>query len=219
MIGVANAGYQAIAPDLRGNGVSDPHPQLDKASLNDFVNDTLSILVFFNIEKAFLVGKDFGSWPVYLFCLIHPTRVCGVRSLGVPFFPPDPQRYKDLPEGFYIFRWKEPGRAEADFGRNIYILFSRSEIPIADKGKEIMDLVDSTTSPCDAMGEKDFFLKFPGIEDYVRSEKMKKYVPDLKVKFLSNGTHFMQEQFPEHLSTPSLMNKSELVSTQSNEHV
>ncbi|KAJ6738135.1 EPOXIDE HYDROLASE [Salix koriyanagi] len=64
-----------------------------------------------------------------------------------------PLRYKDLPEGFYIHRWKEPGRAEADFSRfdvktvwrNIYILFSRNEIPIADKDKEIMDLVDPST--------------------------------------------------------------------------
>lgn len=46
-----------------------------------------------------------------------------------------------------------PGRAEADFGRldnktvlrNIYILFSRSEIPIANENQEIMDMVDSST--------------------------------------------------------------------------
>lgn len=50
---------------------------------------------------------------------------------------------------------QEPGRAEADFGRfdvktvvrNIYILFSRSEIPIAEKDKEIMDMVDSSSTP------------------------------------------------------------------------
>ena len=58
------------------------------------------------VKQAFLVGKDFGSWPAYLLSLIHPTRVCGVISLGVPFFVPDPQRYKLLPEGFYISRWK-----------------------------------------------------------------------------------------------------------------
>lgn len=48
---------------------------------------------------------------------------------------------------------QEPGRAEADFGRfdvktvwkNIYVLVSRSEIPIAEKDKEIMDLVDPST--------------------------------------------------------------------------
>lgn len=51
--------------------------------------------------------------------------------------------------------FQEPGRAEADFGRlnsktvvrNIYILFSRSEIPIANENQEIMviDMVDSST--------------------------------------------------------------------------
>jgi hypothetical protein len=51
---------------------------------------------------------------------------------------------------FMLLSLKEPGRAEADFGRfdvkrvvrTIYILFSRSEIPIAPEGKEIMDLAD-----------------------------------------------------------------------------
>lgn len=50
--------------------------------------------------------------------------------------------------------FQEPGRAETDFGRfdaktvvrNIYILFSKSEIPIAAENQEIMDLVDPSTS-------------------------------------------------------------------------
>jgi hypothetical protein len=49
--------------------------------------------------------------------------------------------------------FQEPGRAEADFGRfdaktvvkNVYILFSKSEIPIAAENQEIMDLVDPST--------------------------------------------------------------------------
>lgn len=48
---------------------------------------------------------------------------------------------------------KEPGRAEADFGRfdaktvvrNVYILFSKSEIPLAQENQEVMDLVDPST--------------------------------------------------------------------------
>lgn len=56
--------------------------------------------------QAFLIGKDFGAFPVYLLSLRHPTRVSGVVSLGVPFFPPQPNRNQGLPEGFYINRWK-----------------------------------------------------------------------------------------------------------------
>lgn len=49
--------------------------------------------------------------------------------------------------------YQEPGRAEADFGRfdaktvvrKVYILFSRSELPIANENQEIMDLVEPDT--------------------------------------------------------------------------
>lgn len=48
---------------------------------------------------------------------------------------------------------QQPGRAEADFGRynikrvvrTIYILFSKSEIPMAKEDQEIMDLADLST--------------------------------------------------------------------------
>ncbi len=86
--------------------------------------------------------------------LVHPEKVLGVVTLGVPFILPGPPMSRDgLPEGFYMSRWKEPGRAEADFGRldaktvvrNIYILFSKSEVPVAAEHQEIMDLVEPST--------------------------------------------------------------------------
>lgn len=44
------------------------------------------------------------------------------------------------------------------------------------------------------LGEKDYFLKFPGIEDYIRSGKVKDFVPNLEIIHLSEGSHFVQEQ-------------------------
>uniref|UniRef100_A0A803Q6K4 Epoxide hydrolase n=1 Tax=Cannabis sativa TaxID=3483 RepID=A0A803Q6K4_CANSA len=146
------------------------------------------------------------------------------------------------------------GRAEADFGRfdvksvirNIYTLFSRSEIPIANENQEIMDLFDPST-PLPSwfteedlsvyaslyeksgfryalqipyrrfsvdigisdpkvnapalliMGEKDYCMKFPGMEDYIRSGTLKSLVPDLDIIFLEDGCHFVHEQLP-HLA-------------------
>ncbi|KAL3519709.1 hypothetical protein ACH5RR_017858 [Cinchona calisaya] len=231
MIAVAEAGYRALAPDYRGYGLSDPPP-------------------------VFLIGKDFGSRVAYVFTLLHPDRVTGVITLGIPFLPTQRRQYHHyLPEGFYISRWQEPGRAEADFGRldpktvvrNIYILFSRTEIPIAEENQEIMDLVDSSTplpswftqedlanygalyeksgfqtalqvpyrsrneefniseEKIDApalliMGEKDYLIKFPGIEDYIRNEQAKMFVPKLETVFISEGGHFVQEQFPDQVN-------------------
>ncbi|KAM6550284.1 hypothetical protein CsatB_000092 [Cannabis sativa] len=258
MVALAQVGYHSIALDLSGYGLSSTSKSNSNSnpSFYQFVDDILSILEFFNFDKVVLVGKDFGSWVAYLFCLTHPTRVAGVISLGVPFLLPNPQRYKNFSEGFYLSRWKEPGRAEADFARfdvktilsKIYILFSRPEIPIASKDKEIMDLVDLTNTPLPPwltqddleiyttlyqnsgfdspmqipykerhefkisnprievpgmliMGGKDYFLKFPGIEEHVKSEKLKDYhVGGLEIKFLEDGTHFMQEQFPNKVN-------------------
>ncbi|KAL5730516.1 hypothetical protein ACHQM5_003323 [Ranunculus cassubicifolius] len=255
MIAVANLGFRAIAPDLIGYGSSDPHPDLEKASFDDYVDDVLNILGCLDISKAFFVGKDFGVWPVYLLSLFHSERVLGIVNLGVPFIPPSARKLHQLPEGSYMSRWKEPGRAEADFGRfdvktvvrNIYILFARSVIPIAEKNGEIMDLVEPSTplpswfteedlasysslyeksglyGPLQVpyrglhkvlpienpkirvptlviMCEKDYFLKFPGVEEFILSGKANDYVDDLEMVFLPEGTHFVQEQFPDQVN-------------------
>ncbi|XP_042484182.1 bifunctional epoxide hydrolase 2-like [Macadamia integrifolia] len=256
MIAVANAGFRVLAPDFRGYGLSQQPDEPEKASFKDLIEDLLVILDSFSIPKAILIGKDFGALPANLFAVLFPERVSGVVTLGVPHFPfPPSSLFGQLPEGFYILRWKEPGRAEADFGRlsvktvvrNIYILFSGSELPIAAENQEIMDLVDpstplppwfteedlaayaelyeksgfrtalqvpyrtmqedsSLTNPIIKvpalliMGEKDYFLKVPGMEDYLRSGKVKDFVPDLEITFLPEGTHFVQEQFPDQVN-------------------
>ncbi|KAM0054327.1 putative soluble epoxide hydrolase [Helianthus debilis subsp. tardiflorus] len=153
MIAVANAGFRAIVPDYRGYGLSDIPEEPKKTSFFDFVKDTASILEYLNISKVFVIGKDFGSKVGYTFALFNPQKVAAIVSLGVAFRPPGSRAHQPLPEGYYINRWKEPGRAEADFGqfdaktvvKNIYIIFSRSEIPIANENQEIMDLVDPST--------------------------------------------------------------------------
>ncbi|KAL1805576.1 hypothetical protein ACET3Z_028644 [Daucus carota] len=154
MIAVANAGYRAIAPDYRGYGWSDSPPEPDKATFDDFVSDMAAVLGALHISKVFVIGQDVGAMVAYLFALRYPERVHGIVTLGVPFMPPRPVEYHNLlPEGFYITRWQEPGRAEADFARHdaksvvrtIYILFARSEIPIAPENQEIMDMVEPST--------------------------------------------------------------------------
>ncbi|KAL0398637.1 UNVERIFIED_CONTAM: Bifunctional epoxide hydrolase 2 [Sesamum radiatum] len=256
MIAVAKAGYRAIAPDYRGYGQSDPPPDPEKATFSDFLADLLALLDALSIPKVFLIGKDFGARIAYIFSLVHSGRVSGIITLGVPFVPPTQTTvHKHLPQGSYISRWQEPGRAEADFSRflcktvirNIYILFSRNEVPTAEENLEVMDIVDPSTPlppwfteedlatyaslyeksgfrtalqvpyrsmseefdvknvKVDApalliMGEKDYFFKFPGMEDYIRSEQAKMFVSKLDTVYLPEGSHFVQEQFPEQVN-------------------
>ncbi|PWA90590.1 epoxide hydrolase [Artemisia annua] len=258
MIAVADAGFRAIAPDFRGYGLSDSPVEPEKASYDDFVNDVVSILDSLHISKVFVIAKDFGTWIAYSFVLLHPEKIAGIVTLGMAFMPP--AAYKPdftLPEGFYVRRWQEPGRAEADFGRfdvktvvrNIYILFSKSKIPIASENQEIMDLV-KPSNPLPSwfteedlatyaalyeksgfrtalqvpyrsshlnlgstqevpkveaptmviMGEEDYVLKIPGMGEYIRSGEVKKYVPNLETVYVPHGSHFVHEQFPDHVN-------------------
>jgi len=50
------------------------------------------------------------------------------------------------------------------------------------------------------MGEKDYVLKFPGMEDYIRSGMVKKFVPNLEIVFIPEGNHFVQEQLPQEVN-------------------
>ena len=53
MMAVANAGFQAIAPDYRGYGLSDPPPEPEKATFSDLISDLLGILDALQIDKVF----------------------------------------------------------------------------------------------------------------------------------------------------------------------
>ncbi|KAL7618795.1 hypothetical protein Lser_V15G04477 [Lactuca serriola] len=166
MIAVANAGFRAIAPDFRGYGLSDPPAEPEKASFDDFVNDIASIVDSLAISKVFVIAKDFGTMVAYPFVLRYPQKIAGIITLNMAFMPPAAFKSHPLPEGFYVTRWREPGRAEADFSRfdvktvvrNIYILFSQSEIPIANENEEIMDMVKPLTSLPSWLTEEDLAI-------------------------------------------------------------
>ncbi|XP_059066837.1 uncharacterized protein LOC131858001 isoform X2 [Cryptomeria japonica] len=251
MIALADAGFHAIAPDFRGYGLSDQPSEIENAGFVDLVEDLIGILDAFSIQKVFVVGKDFGAMVAYYLDLLHPHRLRGLVMMGVPYMRPGPQiiAIDKLPPGFYVRHWQEPGRGLADFGRfdvetvvrNIYTLFSRSELPVAEEGKEIMDLYDPAT-PLPAwfteddlkmysslnwgkleeltdytiqaptlliMGSKDYVLNLEGMESYINQGMLKDDMPNLEIKFFPEGSHFVQEQFPEEVNkiTIDFLNK------------
>ncbi|CAN6333785.1 unnamed protein product [Urochloa humidicola] len=162
MAAAVAAGFRAIAPDFPGYGLSEPPSDLAQASWEGLMESLLAILDSLAISKVFLVAKDFGVKPAFVLALCHPDRVCGVATFGVPPHV-ESLGFSGLAEGFYIYRWREPGRAESDFGRfgvrriirTIYILFSRSEIPFAKQEHEIMDLADDSTPMPNWLREED----------------------------------------------------------------
>ena len=82
------AEYRVIVPDLRGFGRSDAPP-------GDYLKrtlaaDVLELLDVLEIERARLLGHDWGGWVSWLLALEHPERVERLATLDI--LPPWPGR-------------------------------------------------------------------------------------------------------------------------------
>ena len=65
--------YRLLAPDLRGFGGSDaPGHGYDAET---FAADQIALLDTLEIERAKLIGHDWGGWTAFLLGLLHPDRI------------------------------------------------------------------------------------------------------------------------------------------------
>ncbi|MCO5609899.1 hypothetical protein L7F22_064134 [Adiantum nelumboides] len=164
LVGLAEAGFHAIALDFRGYGLThntDP----SKNDWLDCVDDVIGVLDALHLDKVYVVAKDWGAFVAYHLGYAHSERILGLAVFGIPFFNPTSSSaiFERLPAGHYLMRWAVPGVPEADFRRfdvatvikRIYILFCNREMPIAADNENTLDLVKSSDSLPDWMSEKD----------------------------------------------------------------
>jgi alpha-beta hydrolase superfamily lysophospholipase len=58
---LTNAGYRCIVPDLRGFGDSDRPLDVEAEALPNIVGDTLGLLDQLGVERAHVIGHDWGA--------------------------------------------------------------------------------------------------------------------------------------------------------------
>lgn len=84
---VAAAGFQAIAPDMRGYGGSTCPPNTEDYSMAELTGDLVGLLDALDIQKAIFVGHDWSGFVVWGMAALHPERVAGVAALCTPYIP------------------------------------------------------------------------------------------------------------------------------------
>jgi pimeloyl-ACP methyl ester carboxylesterase len=120
---LAEAGYRAVAPDLRGYGDSDRPSATDQYTLLHLVGDVVGLLDALGAPTAVVVGHDWGAPVAWHAALLRPDRVRGVVGLSGPYRPRGstrpttvmPQTREAL---FYQLYFQEPGVAEAELERD-----------------------------------------------------------------------------------------------------
>lgn len=86
----AQAGFRAIAIDLKGFGRSDAPKDPALYDALQMTTDFAALLDALDIEKAIFCGHDWGGALVWSMAQLHPNRVAGVIGLCTPLRPRPP---------------------------------------------------------------------------------------------------------------------------------
>jgi pimeloyl-ACP methyl ester carboxylesterase len=120
---LAEAGFHAVAPDMRGYGQTDRPEEIEKYTLLHLVGDMVGLLDALGAESAVIIGHDWGAPVAWHAALLRPDRFRGVVGLSVPFRPRGQARPTTvMPQNedaiFYQLYFQNPGVAEAEFERD-----------------------------------------------------------------------------------------------------
>ena len=118
------AGYRAIVPDLRGFGESSRPVEIDAYSALHLVGDVIGVLDDLAVDRAHLIGHDWGAAIAWLTAALAPDRVASLTALSVGH----PAAFRDAgwrqrEKSWYMLLFQFPGIAErwlsADGFRNL----------------------------------------------------------------------------------------------------
>lgn len=79
---IEQAGYQAIAPDLRGYGLSSAPKSIKDYTVATICDDLVGMMDALNIEKAIFCGHDWGGFIADTMPLLYPERCLGIIGIG-----------------------------------------------------------------------------------------------------------------------------------------
>lgn len=107
------AGYRVIAPDTRGYGESDLPPAKADYRMETLIADMVALLDAKGIDRAAVIGHDWGAVQAWHLAIAHPERVSRLAALSVGHpgaYARDGWRQKL--KGWYVVMFQLPGLAE-----------------------------------------------------------------------------------------------------------
>jgi pimeloyl-ACP methyl ester carboxylesterase len=121
---LAQAGFRAVAPDMRGFGESDAPADVTAYTALHTVGDMVGLVAALGEREAIIVGHDWGANVAWNAAMLRPDLFRAVAAMSVPFRqrPPRPPlemlRQAGLPDFYWIY-FQTPGVAEAEFERDV----------------------------------------------------------------------------------------------------
>jgi pimeloyl-ACP methyl ester carboxylesterase len=121
---LADSGFHAVAPDMRGYGSSSAPASVEAYSILHLVGDVVGLVDALNEQRALMVGHDWGAVVAWHAAQIRPDIFPAVAALSVPYrrrgrTVPTETLIKAGKGDYYWIYFQEPGLAEAELERDV----------------------------------------------------------------------------------------------------
>ena len=125
------AGFRVVAPDLRGYGDSDKPQEVEGYRLPLVASEIVNLLDTLEIERAHVVGHDWGAGLAWIIAALFPNRIDRLAALSVGHPGTNlPRTIEQRERSWYMLLFQFTGIAEELLQRNDWRLmreFTRGE--------------------------------------------------------------------------------------------
>lgn len=137
---LAEAGFRAAAPDMRGYGGTDAPTDVAQYTMLHHVGDLVALVQALGEQQAVVVGHDWGAPAAWHAALLRPDVFRAVAGLSVPYVPPGPVdllaalRAQGI-TSFYMQYFQTPGVAEAELEADVAASLRRATYSLSGDGR------------------------------------------------------------------------------------
>ena len=134
---VADAGFKAVAYDVRGYGESDKPHEIEAYSMRNMTNDVIGIIDALDYDTAITIGHYWGGPIALNTAALNEDRITATGTLSVPFNSRGPMPTLDLwkeiykDRFFYQLYFQKEGIAEEEFEsdltRALFMTYTNSD--------------------------------------------------------------------------------------------
>jgi pimeloyl-ACP methyl ester carboxylesterase len=208
--GLADAGYHAVAPDMRGYGKTDKPDAVEAYDIHQVTADIVGIVDAIGKETgektAMLVGHDWGAIVGWHCMLLHPTRFTSYVAMSVPYNGRGPM---STVEGlkrtmgdnfFYILYFQEPGVAEKEFDADPRGILSRLYLS-PDSPRDPPTITDPKRAAGGMIGRSG---APKGLPSWLSQADLDYYVNEFKAAGFRGGINYYRNFHRNWETTPQL---------------
>jgi len=218
---LADAGFRAIAPDMRGYGQTDSPAGVECYAAAELIRDLQGLLDALHLERAVFVGHDWGALLLWQMAMQAPERIEKLIILNIPHIPRPPVDPIELMrrkfgDDFYIVNFQQSDEADIAFAAEpehfFDVLMRKNQITRAETQSGFTNPINwyrNWTKNWQALEGVDQVIDIPtlfiGAADDViiapeQIEAMKPLVNDLTIEMLDPCGHWTQQERPEDVN-------------------